>query len=265
VLLNERNLGYAGANNRGAAIARGEFLALLNNDLVLQPGWLEPMRAAHAKLHGRAGLVGNVQRDARTGDVDHGGLVVNITGKPVHAREVPSAFTTLFRPIVAVPAVTGACVLIQRALWETLGGFDEGFINGGEDIDLCFRARAIGRINVVALRSVVAHHVSSSPGRKTRDEQNSYRLAQKWRAEFVATADYGMRTWCRQYLAQALVYPEPSEYRLAIASCAFLARLRGTAPSEAVQAIEVGLAGEFERWQSMFGRRGVPSNYVNNG
>ena len=46
VLLNERNLGYAASNNRAANVARGEFLALLNNDLILQPGWLEPMLAA---------------------------------------------------------------------------------------------------------------------------------------------------------------------------------------------------------------------------
>ncbi|MGH7946367.1 MAG: glycosyltransferase family 2 protein, partial [Opitutaceae bacterium] len=58
VLLNERNLGYAASNNRGTGIARGEFLALLNNDLILQPGWLEPMLAAHASLKGRAGLIG---------------------------------------------------------------------------------------------------------------------------------------------------------------------------------------------------------------
>ncbi|MCX6955994.1 MAG: glycosyltransferase, partial [Verrucomicrobia bacterium] len=41
VVLNERNLGYAAANNRAAAVARGEFLALLNNDLVLLPSWFE--------------------------------------------------------------------------------------------------------------------------------------------------------------------------------------------------------------------------------
>ena len=43
VLLNERNLGYAAANNRAVAVARGKFLALLNSDLELTPGWLEPM------------------------------------------------------------------------------------------------------------------------------------------------------------------------------------------------------------------------------
>ena len=55
VVLNERNLGYAGANNRGAAVARGEFLVLLNNDLVLSRHWLEPMLAAHDKLRAESG------------------------------------------------------------------------------------------------------------------------------------------------------------------------------------------------------------------
>src|SRR5262249_44514722 len=205
--------GYAIANNRAARQARGEFLALLNNDLVLQAGWLDPMLAAHAKLRGRAGLVGNIQFDADSGVVDHAGLVVNLTGKPVHARSVPSALARLLRPVKVVPAVTGACVLIERGLWETLGGFDEHYLNGGEDIDLCFRARAAGRINAVALRSVVRHHVSSSPGRKARDEQNSYRLARAWREELIRAADDGTRTWCRNYLGQSLIVPASREYQ----------------------------------------------------
>jgi GT2 family glycosyltransferase len=252
VVLNPRNLGYAAANNRAAAVARGTFLALLNNDLVLQPGWLEPMLAAHAALRGRAGLVGNVQLDATTGVVDHAGLVVNLTGKPVHDRRPPSRWRRLLSPVRPVPAVTGACLLVERALWEQLGGFGEGYHNGGEDIDLCFRARAIGRVNVVALRSVVRHHVSSSPGRKLRDEQNSFRLARRWRPELVAAADDGTRTWCRNYLAQALVVPESREYRLALAACAWLAHLRPTAPPEAIAGVAAGLQGEFDRWEMMF-------------
>lgn len=256
VLLNERNLGYAAANNRAAAAARGRLLALLNNDLVLLPRWLEPMLAAHAALGARAGLVGNVQLDARTGAVDHAGLVVNLTGKPVHARARPPWLSRLVLPTRRIPAVTGACLLVARATWERFGGFDEGFVNGGEDIDLCFRARAAGLENVVALRSVVRHHVSSSPGRKARDEQNSYRLALRWGAALIAAADDGTRAWCRNYLAQALVVPAAREYRLALACCGFLARLRRTPPAEAVAGVTAGLQGEFARWQAMFGDTG---------
>lgn len=252
VILNERNLGYAATNNRAAAVAQGEFLALLNNDLVLQPRWLEPMLDAHTSLRGRAGLIGNVQLDATSGIVDHAGLVINITGKPVHARSAPGTVSRALRPVRVVPAVTGACVIVERSLWQYLGGFDESYMNGGEDIDLCLRARAHGRINAVALRSVVRHHVSSSPGRKARDEQNSYRLALRWRDELVALADDGTRAWCRGYLAQALLVPESREYRLALAACAFLSRARSNPPAEAVAAVRQGLAGEFARWEEMF-------------
>lgn len=253
VVLNERNLGYAGANNRGAAIARGELLALLNNDLVLLPRWLEPMLAAHRALGPRAGLVGNLQRDARTGAIDHAGLVVNLCGKPVHASAGPDFVVRLVRPLRRVPAVTGACVLIARDLWRKLGGFDEAFVNGGEDVDLCFRAAAAGRVNAVALRSVVRHHISASPGRKARDEQNSYRLALRWRRELVAAADDGCRAWCRGYLAALLPEPPSADWRRAVWALAFLARLRRVPPPDAIAAVEAGLAREFAHWERTLG------------
>jgi O-antigen biosynthesis protein len=253
VLLNGKNLGYAASNNRAAAIACGEFLALLNNDLLLLPHWLEPMLEAHALLRNRAGLIGNVQRNANSGEVDHAGLVIGVTGKPLHLRTLPSAVSRFFRPVRSVPAVTGACLLMERALWLRLGGFDEAYVNGGEDIDLCFRARAAGRVNAVALRSVVRHHVSSSPGRKTRDEQNSFRLARRWQREFTAAAEFGRRAWCHSYLAQALLTPQSREYRLAIAACLYLARVRATPPPEADAAIIEGVGREFVRWEGMFG------------
>lgn len=249
VVLNERNLGYAVSNNRGAAGATGEFLALLNNDLILQPGWLEPMLEAHAALGARAGLIGNVQRDARTGIVDHAGLEINVTGKPTHIRALPPTISRWLRPIRPIPAVTGACLLVERALWQQLGGFDEGFHNGGEDIDLGFRARATGRINAVALRSVIRHHVSSSPGRKTRDEENSYRLARRWCDEFRADA---LRTWCRDYLAATFREVNSEEYRTVLESAAFGACISNDAPARALAEVAAGMAREFARWESMF-------------
>jgi GT2 family glycosyltransferase len=245
VLLNERNLGFAAGNNRAVAIAQGEFLALLNNDLVLLPGWLEPMLAAHQSLANRAGLIGNVQLDARTGAVDHAGLEITPAAKPVHTRTLPRWPSRRLRPVAVVPAVTGACVLLTRTLWQELGGFDEGFVNGGEDIDLCYRARAAGRRNAVALRSVVRHHVSSSPGRKARDEENSYRLAQRWRRELIFDAT---PAWCRAFLGQM---PHSSNYLIVLAALAFLAGLRRTPPRSAIAGVESELAREFARWDQI--------------
>jgi GT2 family glycosyltransferase len=246
VVLNERNLGYGAANNQGAARARGEFLALLNNDLVLAKGWLEPMLNAHRSLGVRSGLIGNVQRDARTGAVDHAGIVVNPKGKPEHHRRPPSALSRWLSPVRRVQALTGACMLLTTALWSELGGFDEAYVNGCEDVDLCLRAAAVGRINVVALRSVVGHHISSSPGRKQRDEANTHRLAVRWRSTLVKL---GAAAWCRDYLnADPRDYPDQVLARQCVG---YLLGLRRTAPAGALAGIQAAIEIELRRWQQM--------------
>lgn len=251
VVLNERNLGYAGANNRAIALARGEFLALLNNDLVLLPCWLEPMLGAHRSLADRAGLIGNIQLDARTGAIDHTGIIVNHQGKPVHDRALPPHHSRFFTTVRPVPALTGACVLLERSLWQQLGGFDEGYVNGGEDVDLCYRARALGRTNAVALNSVVRHHISASLGRKLRDEENSYRLARRWHREFV-TDEGAILEWCREHFEKILLEPRYHDRGLALRTFLHLHGLSRTPPPEALAGLEAALAREFSRWEEMF-------------
>ena len=251
VVLNDRNLGYAAANNRAIAIARGDVLALLNNDLVFLPRWLEPMLGAHRSLADRAGLIGNIQLDARTGAIDHTGIIVNQQGKPVHDRTLPARRSRLLSSVRPVPALTGACVLVKRALWQQLGGFDEGYVNGGEDVDLCFRARAVGRTNAVALRSVVRHHISASVGRKLHDEENSYRLARRWRAELSNDAG-AIREWCRECSEKILREPRYEDRSLALRSFLYLQGLSRTPPPEALAALTAALAREFARWEKIF-------------
>jgi GT2 family glycosyltransferase len=259
VVLNDRNLGYATANNRAAALARGEFLALLNNDLVLLPRWLEPMLAAHRALGPRAGLVGNLQLDARTAALDHAGIVINHQCKPVHDRTPPSHLERVLRPTRRVPAVTGACLLIERALWQQLGGFDEAFVNGGEDIDLCFRARAVGRVNAVALRSVVRHHISQSANRKLRDEENSFRLARRWGDALARAARAPLLDWCRSYHEQALAEPRDAERALARRAWLYANRVSPTPPLAALAAMHTALEIEFDRWEKLFLPARVPT------
>ena len=251
VVLNERNLGYAGANNRAIALARGDYLALLNNDLILLPRWLEPMLGAHRSLADRAGLIGNIQLDARSGAIDHTGIIVNQQGKPVHDRTLPSLLSRFFSTVRPVPAITGACVLIERALWQHLGGFDDGYINGGEDVDLCFRARALGRTNAVALNSVVRHHISASVGRKLRDEENSYRLARRWRQELITDAG-AIRDWCRDHYEKILREPRYEDRLLALRTFLFLHGITRIPPVEAPAALAAALGREFSRWEKMF-------------
>jgi GT2 family glycosyltransferase len=257
VVLNERNLGYAAANNRGAAIATGEFLALLNNDLVLTRRWLEPMLAAHRSLGAKAGLVGNVQLDARTGAVDHAGIFFNYKGKPEHARELPLGPARVVAPVRRVDAVTGACVLIERKLWEQLGGFDERYVNGCEDVDLCLRAQAAGRINAVAIRSVVRHHISASPGRKLRDEENTFRFTQRWRARLL---ELSIRRWCWHYYETASLHPRDGEFVLAVLIWFHALGLRSRPPAAAIAGADAAIGAELARWEKIFAKPSVSSS-----
>lgn len=249
VVSHERNLGYAKANNRGAALARGDRLVLLNNDLLLGRGWLEPMLAAEARLGGRAGAIGNVQRDFRTGAVDHAGIFINHKGKPEHCRRRPGWLARRILPLRRMPAVTGACLLIRADLWRRLGGFDEGYVNGCEDVDLCFRAADAGKVNAVAVRSVVRHHISATPGRKARDEANTRRLALRWGERLV---ELGQPDWCRNHFETHL--PEPRDFpdpALARAIAFYLLHLRRRPPAGARPGMRAALGRELKRWDEL--------------
>lgn len=249
VLLNERNLGFGASTNRGAAAARGSVLALLNDDLVLPGGWLRPMLSA---LGRGVGVVGNLQVDARTGQVDHAGIWVDLKGKPEHVRQSPGWAGRLFRPNARVFAVTGACMLVRAETWRRLGGFDEGFVNGGEDVDLCLRARAAGLGVVLARRSRVLHHVSSSPGRKLRDEENSHRLVLRWRDALAVEAS---RLWTRGRFMEVL--PEPRDFpdtREALQMALYILHLAWSPPPSAVAAMGEAIDLELARWRQMFTR-----------
>ncbi|HKB88877.1 MAG TPA: glycosyltransferase family 2 protein [Opitutaceae bacterium] len=249
VVLNERNLGYAGANNRGAQKATGEFLALANNDLRFDVPWIEPMLGCFSKKQD-AGLVGNVQYNLRTLEWDHTGIYFNLKGKPEHDHSLPSRFSLCLKPYKSVDAVTGACMLVRRQTYVELGGFDEGYLNGCEDVDLCLRGRQKGLMSYVALRSVVAHHISASPGRKHRDEQNTRRLVSIWRGTIARLA---ARNWCRHYLDLHRLNPSRGDPVLLRKCRRHLRNISPNPPGVSVQAIEAALAVEEERWQQLLG------------
>lgn len=251
VVLHEKNAGFAAANNSGAALARGEFLALLNNDLILTPHWLEPILAAHRTFGPRAGLVGNVQLNAATGVVDHAGIRINLKGKPEHISWLPrrSRWPLLPPRHRRVVAVTGACVVLRRGLWEKLGGFDPAYVNGCEDVDLCLRAAAAGHVNLIALRSHVRHHISASPGRKLRDEANTRLLVQRWSDTL---ARHAARLWCRDYLVTYLRDPRDfPDAALARQAFFYAWHLRPSPPAGAIAGMSQNLEAELTRWRRL--------------
>ena len=178
VVLNSKNLAYAASNNAGARTASGELLALLNNDLLLSRGWLEPM--IHVLRHPglNAGMVGNVQYRVDDGTLDHAGVRLNSHGQIVHVQSLPASGLGYQKSW----ALTGACLLIRREDFMATGCFDELYVNGCEDIDLCFKIREAKRQLFVATNSRIHHHVSLSRAVHTpQDIRNSQRLYAQWR------------------------------------------------------------------------------------
>ena len=252
VLLNEHNLGFAATCNRGAAEAQGECLFFLNNDLVFQPGWFKPMLDLVQSRD--AGLVGNIQLNATTGAVDHAGLWFNRKGKPEHTTKL--SWWARLTGAGEVPALTGACFAIKKSQWRQLGGFDEAFVNGGEDVDLCLKARQAGLHNSISTRSMIRHHVSQAPGRKLRDEENSRRLLANWRS---VIAELSARELCSACLEVA--WEDPRNYfdqMLARDAFLYLCRLHPHPTVRLAGAIQAAFEIEFYRWSHLLDGGPVP-------
>ncbi len=192
IVLNEENQGYACSNNIGSKVTKGKFICLLNNDLEFSPGWFEPMLDAFVQCK-NAGIAGNIQTAIKTGETDHAGIIFDINGKAHHSQIISNT------PFSTVPAVTGACLLIERELFSQIGGFDEAFINGCEDIDLCFKVTELNKKIVVANQSIVRHHVSASRGQSLQDEKNCRYLFEKWHEKLATLAS---EKWTDFYLSE---------------------------------------------------------------
>jgi GT2 family glycosyltransferase len=158
---------FARLCNAGSQLATTDLLLFLNNDVTAsEPGWLEAMLAVAADL--RVGIVGaTLLYPDHT--LQHVGLAP--TGR-AGAWEHPYRFADALHAgadgelgqVRAVPAVTGACLLIRRDLFSTLGGFDERYAITMNDVDLCRRVRDVGREIVVTPHARLIHFESLSRG-----------------------------------------------------------------------------------------------------
>ncbi|MBL4575477.1 MAG: glycosyltransferase family 2 protein [Opitutaceae bacterium] len=143
----------------------------------------------------KIGAVGNIQMNPGNGLVDHAGVFFDLEGMPTHAHKNRK------RPPMGAfrerNAITAACLLMHKAVFEKMGGFCEDYRNGMEDIDLCVRLRIAGYTLVVSHESIILHHVSQSPGRHENNDANSAVFKKRWA---VTTAVWGENEWAIEYL-----------------------------------------------------------------
>jgi GT2 family glycosyltransferase len=149
------NLGFAGGVNAGADAARGSVIVLLNQDCIVQPGWLDALIQA-LQADPALGITGATIL-APDGSVDH-------AGAEIRRPDASSAHLTEVAGEAPVDGdyVTGAAMAIRRATWQTVGRFDEGFYPAYyEDADYCYRARHHG-IRVAHVPGARVMHLHSS-------------------------------------------------------------------------------------------------------
>ncbi|HEX5268663.1 MAG TPA: glycosyltransferase family 2 protein [Acidimicrobiales bacterium] len=184
VVRNDQNLGFARACNQGAEVARGRYLVFLNNDTEPHPGWLEPLIEV-LETEPDVGVVGS-KLLFPNGLVQHAGvlLVRDVGRDELHgyhrlAGSVPD--DALVETRADLQAVTAAALAIRSELFAEIGGFDEAYWNGNEDVDLCLKVRAAGRRVVYEPRSTLTHHESvSGPERFSRVTENVRLLNERW-------------------------------------------------------------------------------------
>ena len=153
------------------------FYASLNNDVFVDGNWLIPMiDVFNSKLN--VGMVGNVQKLANSYQFDHMGVVFAPQGNPRHYGQ--GFFSRPFKnQTKRWSVVTAACCVTKKQLFHEVGGFDEVYLNGCEDVDLCLRMAEMGLRHYVVHNSVVEHVKGASEGRKIFNHKNSEILFEK--------------------------------------------------------------------------------------
>ena len=187
---NPQNLGFIGACNAGAELARGEYLFFLNNDTAVQPGWLEPLLRSFDEFSD-VGLVGSklVYPDGRLQEA--GGIVFSDGSGWNYGR-----FDHPDDPRYDYPReadyCSGAAIMIRKSLFEQFGGFDSLYKPAYyEDTDLAFKVRSRGLRVIYQPASRVVHFegitggTDTSSGTKRFQVINQGKFLERWKADLA--------------------------------------------------------------------------------
>lgn len=222
----EEPFNFSRLNNIAAQYASSELLLFLNNDVTpTQPAWLNAMIGEFA-LDGQVAIVGN-RLFYPNGTNQHAGVVLGVGGVADHAFKgfAPNDPGYFARASCSqnMSAVTAACMLIRKSVFDALGGFDEKELRVAfNDVDLCLRARAQGLKVSYCAASTAIHHESLSRGDDfAEDRQAEFfhedtTMIERWGAEITTDPYYNAHFSQRTGMYRDLAEPTPSAFCLGL-------------------------------------------------
>lgn len=162
IISNADNLGYAAANNQGAALASGKYLVFLNSDTLVYENIFKDFQDIFLNNE-KVGIISPllIDKDERLQKISFGKFPS--LSRIILRKSFWAKITKTENNLLPVDWVSGACLVIRKDLFERIGGWDDQFFLYYEDIDLCKRASKAGYQTVVALNSQITHLGGNSP------------------------------------------------------------------------------------------------------
>ena len=177
---------FSKINNYAVLQAKGEYILLLNNDIeVITPDWIDAMveQAQRPSIGAVGGLL--LYPD---NSIQHAGIVLGIGGVASHShKKLPSIYPGYGGQVITInnySAITGACLMCRREVYERVGGFEEKLAVAYNDVDFCLKLVEKGYRNIYLPHVVLYHHESKSRGHEDTPEKLA-RLAKE--AEYMQT------------------------------------------------------------------------------
>ena len=165
---------YSAINNFGVQHAKGEIVGLINNDVeLISKGWLSEM-VSYALLDGVGAVGAKLYYDNDT--IQHAGVVLGIGGVAGHSHKYfdknADGYFSRLKIVQNFSAVTGACLLVRKRLYEEVGGLDEENLTVAfNDVDFCLKLQEKGYRNIWTPYAELYHHESVSRGAEDNPEK----------------------------------------------------------------------------------------------
>lgn len=190
VILDNRPFNFSALNNNAVKHATGELIALLNNDTeIISPDWLSEL--VSIAIQKNTGVVG-AKLYYPNNNLQHGGVILGLGANKVaghmHHNIAKTNYGYYGRAILTqeISAVTAACLVVRKDIYEEVGGLDENLEVAFNDVDFCLKVREAGYRNIWTPHAELYHYESisrgheDSPEKKVRFEKETRYMQERW-------------------------------------------------------------------------------------